>query len=110
MLDVQVQGEELEFEERRMLRGAERQAEQRRRWREGRDEEDGGLHVQFCMSAVQYGPTLASIDNLSWEKRDLELIGTGTYTTDNPSAPSTITDQVSRTCRHFTRDKMTGFT
>lgn len=50
MLDGQAQGEELEFEAVRRESGAERQAEQRRRWREGRDEGGGGLHVQFCTS------------------------------------------------------------
>lgn len=48
MLDVQVQGEEVEEEVRRES-GAERQVGQRRRWREGRCEGGGGLHVQFCV-------------------------------------------------------------
>lgn len=48
MLFVQVQGEGLgPEEERRRESGAERQAGQRRRWREGRDEGGGGLEVQF---------------------------------------------------------------
>ncbi len=43
MLRGQAQGEE----EGRMESGAERQAGQRRRWREGREEGGGGLEVQF---------------------------------------------------------------
>ena len=54
-----------------MGRGAERQAGQRRRWRDGRDEEDGGLQVQFCMSTIQYRSTTATIDDLSWKKRSI---------------------------------------
>ena len=38
-----------------MESGTERQAGQRRRWRDGRDERDGGLQVQFCVKlAFQY--------------------------------------------------------
>lgn len=46
----QVQGEESDGDNRE--RGAERQAGQRRRWREGRDEGGGGFDVQFY---VQHG-------------------------------------------------------
>ena len=46
MLVVQLQGEGVD--EVRREAGAERQAGQRRRWREGRDEGGGGLDVQFC--------------------------------------------------------------
>ncbi len=57
MLDVQLQGEEEEEreeegEEVRRGRGTERQAGQRRRWREGREDGEGGLEVQFCVFGI----------------------------------------------------------
>lgn len=48
MLVTQAQAAEEEAAGRRSGRGAERQAGQRRRWREGREEIGGGLAVQFC--------------------------------------------------------------
>ena len=91
MLVVQVQGDELE--EVRRERGAERQVGQRRRWREGRCEGGGGLDVQFYLH----------VDGQLWAgpmKRRLRRDGGRkegrTYTTDNPSTPPTIADQIPR--------------
>ncbi len=111
MLDVQVQGEEEEEEEEgeeevKRERGTERQAGQRRRWREGREDGDGGLEVQFCV----FGIALVSFVNRGEaEKGGLGGEEATTYTTNNPPAPPTIAHQIPRAGRHFARDEMSRF-
>lgn len=60
----------------RVSKGAARQVGQRRRWREGRRDREGGLCVQFYIRQISWG-----IEAL--------MLGGFTNPTDNPSAPPT---------------------
>ena len=87
-------------------RGTERQAVQRRRWREGRCEVEGGLRVQFCiLRRCEVSGRCESV-TLLFVSRQPEM---GTYTTDDAPAASTIADQIPSAGRHLARDQVSRF-